>query len=87
MFERTNASDARGTTRPFELIGGPMRERRSTGTVRAETRRMGTTKMPIDLPDGLAGSSRSDRECVSAHDIWQPELDAFIATRKKFLMH
>ncbi|MBW8866828.1 MAG: DUF1343 domain-containing protein [Acidobacteria bacterium] len=154
LFEGTNVSEGRGTTRPFELIGAPwviaerfaealnrrelpgvffrpalfeptfhkhakqgcggcqihMRDRWTfrpveAGVVLIEAFRSASPeqfawkpppyeyefdKMPIDC---LAGSSvlRDQIESgVSARDIaraWQPDLDAFVATRRKFLMY
>jgi len=154
LFEGTNVSEGRGTTRPFELIGAPwviaerfadamnrrglpgvlfrpalfeptfhkharqgcggcqihMLDRWTfrpveVGVALIEAFRNASPeqfawkpppyeyefdKMPIDC---LAGSSvlREQIESgVSARDIalaWQPDLDAFVATRKKFLMY
>jgi uncharacterized protein YbbC (DUF1343 family) len=154
LFEGTNVSEGRGTTRPFELIGAPwviaerfadalnrrelpgvffrpalfeptfhkhakqgcggcqihMRDRWTfrpveAGVVLIEAFRSASPeqfawkpppyeyefdKMPIDC---LAGSSvlRAQIESgVSARDIargWQPDVDAFVATRRKFLMY
>jgi uncharacterized protein YbbC (DUF1343 family) len=154
LFEGTNVSEGRGTTRPFELIGAPwviaepfadalnrrelpgvffrpalfeptfhkhakqgcggcqihMRDRWTFRPVEAgvaliEAFRSASPeqfawkpppyeyefdKMPIDC---LAGSSvlRAQIESgVSARDIarvWQPDVDAFVATRRKFLIY